>query len=48
MVAASALLLVEWYASFGEMVHGLMKNMFAGVEYSIGRRHRRHTGPVTN
>jgi glycosyltransferase involved in cell wall biosynthesis len=28
------LLSVEWYASFGEMVRGMMKNMFAGVEYS--------------
>jgi glycosyltransferase involved in cell wall biosynthesis len=35
MVAGNALLSVEWYASFGEMVHGLMKNMFAGVEYSV-------------
>jgi glycosyltransferase involved in cell wall biosynthesis len=35
MVAGNALLSVEWYASFGDMVHGLMKNMFAGVEYSV-------------
>jgi hypothetical protein len=35
MVAGNALLSVEWYASFGEMVHGLMKNMFATVEYSV-------------
>lgn len=26
---------VEWYASFGELVSGLEKNSFAGVEYSL-------------
>ena len=35
MVVGNALLSVEWYASFGELVQGLMKNMFAGVEYSV-------------
>lgn len=35
MVIGTALLSVEWYESFGQMVQGLMKNMFAGVEYSV-------------
>ncbi len=26
---------VEWYSSFGELVRGLEKNAFAGVEYSL-------------
>jgi hypothetical protein len=26
---------VEWYASLGELVDGLMKNAFAGVNYSL-------------
>jgi cellulose synthase/poly-beta-1,6-N-acetylglucosamine synthase-like glycosyltransferase len=26
---------VEWYATLGELIEGLMKNMFAGVEYRI-------------
>ncbi|HEX2094133.1 MAG TPA: glycosyltransferase family 2 protein [Longimicrobiaceae bacterium] len=26
---------VEWYASFGELVRGLMKNGFAGVDYRL-------------
>ena len=29
------LMMVEWYASIREMIHGLMKNAFAGVNYSI-------------
>jgi glycosyltransferase involved in cell wall biosynthesis len=29
------LISVEWYASLGEMVDGLMKNAFAGVNYSL-------------
>ena len=33
-VIGDALLSVEWYESFGKMVQGLMKNMFASVEYS--------------
>lgn len=33
-VIGTTLLSVEWYASFRQMVRGLMKNMFAGVEYS--------------
>ena len=31
----SGLLSVAWYHSLGEMVRGLEKNMFAGVDYSI-------------
>jgi hypothetical protein len=34
-VLGTTLLSVEWYASFRQMVRGLMKNMFAGVEYSV-------------
>ena len=26
---------VEWYRSVGELIDGLMKNMFAGMEYSV-------------
>jgi hypothetical protein len=26
---------VEWYASLGELIDGLMKNAFAGVNYSL-------------
>ncbi len=29
------LLSVEWYSSFSEMRRGLMKNLFAGIEYSV-------------
>jgi cellulose synthase/poly-beta-1,6-N-acetylglucosamine synthase-like glycosyltransferase len=29
------MLTVEWYASVGEMIDGLMKNAFAGVDYSL-------------
>jgi len=35
MVVGTTLISVEWYESFGQMVQGLMKNMFAGVEYSV-------------
>lgn len=27
--------IVEWYSSLGEMIDGLMKNAFAGVDYSL-------------
>ncbi|HEV2149000.1 MAG TPA: glycosyltransferase family 2 protein [Longimicrobiaceae bacterium] len=27
---------VEWYRTFGELVRGLMKNSFAGVDYRLG------------
>jgi glycosyltransferase involved in cell wall biosynthesis len=29
------LISVEWYASLGELIDGLMKNAFAGVDYSL-------------
>ena len=29
------LITVEWYASIGELIDGLMKNAFAGVDYSL-------------
>ena len=29
------LLAVQWYSSMGELIDGLMKNMFAGVDYRI-------------
>jgi len=29
------LVTVEWYASVGELIDGLMKNAFAGVDYSL-------------
>jgi cellulose synthase/poly-beta-1,6-N-acetylglucosamine synthase-like glycosyltransferase len=35
MVIGAALISVEWYETFRQMVQGLMKNMFAGVEYSV-------------
>jgi hypothetical protein len=28
-------IIVEWYSSLGEMIDGLMKNAFAGVDYSL-------------
>jgi len=31
------LITVEWYASVGEMIDGLMKNAFAGVDYSLSK-----------
>jgi cellulose synthase/poly-beta-1,6-N-acetylglucosamine synthase-like glycosyltransferase len=34
-VAGRGMIFVEWYASFGDAVRGLTKNMFAGVEYSV-------------
>ncbi|MGE0439284.1 MAG: glycosyltransferase family 2 protein [Gemmatimonadales bacterium] len=34
-VAGNGMIVVEWYHSLGEMVRGLEKNMFAGIEYSI-------------
>ncbi|MGI8990084.1 MAG: glycosyltransferase [Bryobacteraceae bacterium] len=37
MVSGTRLLSVEWYASFAEMRHGLMKNMFAGSDYLVSR-----------
>lgn len=34
-VGAGELVTVEWYATFGELVRGLMKNGFAGVDYRL-------------
>jgi len=34
MVLGTGLLSVEWYSSLRELIAGLMKNMFAGVEYN--------------
>ena len=34
-VVGTGLVVVEWYASLGELVDGLMKNAFAGAEYSL-------------
>ena len=31
----TGLITVEWYASLGELIDGLMKNAFAGVDYSL-------------
>jgi glycosyltransferase involved in cell wall biosynthesis len=35
MVVGAPLLRVEWYATLRETIDGLMKNSFAGVEYSV-------------
>jgi glycosyltransferase involved in cell wall biosynthesis len=35
MVFGMGLLTVEWYSSLSEMIEGLMKNTFAGVEYNV-------------
>ncbi len=35
MVYGRGMVEVEWYASLGELIEGLMKNMFAGVEYRV-------------
>ena len=29
------MLRVEWYASVGELIQGLMKNAFSGVDYRV-------------
>ena len=34
-VIGGALISVEWYPSLGAMMGGLMKNMFAGIDYSV-------------
>lgn len=36
MVQGAGLIRVEWYANVGELIRGLEKNAFAGVEYSVG------------
>jgi len=35
IVAGRGLVQVRWYASFGEMIDGLMKNAFSALEYSV-------------
>ena len=35
VVSGRGLIVVEWYASLRELVDGLMKNAFAGVDYSL-------------
>jgi len=35
VVHGKNLVVVEWYASLGELIDGLMKNAFAGVNYSL-------------
>jgi cellulose synthase/poly-beta-1,6-N-acetylglucosamine synthase-like glycosyltransferase len=35
LINASGFLLVRWYASLGELIRGLEKNAFSGVDYSI-------------
>jgi hypothetical protein len=35
VAVARELLVVEWYATLGGLVDGLMKNSFAGVNYSL-------------
>jgi glycosyltransferase involved in cell wall biosynthesis len=35
MVLGMGLLSVEWYSSLRELIEGLMKNFFAGLEYSV-------------
>jgi len=35
-VIGGGLVSVEWYASLGAMIGGLMKNVFAGIDYSVG------------
>ena len=36
VVLGDGLITVEWYASVGELMRGLEKNSFAGVEYNFG------------
>jgi glycosyltransferase involved in cell wall biosynthesis len=35
LVLSEGLITVEWYSSLGELIHGLEKNAFAGLEYSL-------------
>jgi glycosyl transferase family 21 len=35
MVRGDGLITVEWYSSIGELIRGLEKNSFAGVEYNL-------------
>ncbi len=34
-VYGTGLLRIEWYSSVGEMIHGLMKNAFAALDYNL-------------
>jgi glycosyltransferase involved in cell wall biosynthesis len=34
-ISGRGLIVVEWYATLGELIDGLMKNAFAGVDYSL-------------
>jgi hypothetical protein len=36
LVLGTGLVQVEWYASVGELIHGLEKNAFAGADYRPG------------
>ncbi len=36
LVLGDGLITVEWYSSVGELIRGLEKNTFAGVEYNLG------------
>ena len=35
VVLGGSFILVEWYASIGELIDGLTKNTFAGIDYSL-------------
>lgn len=37
MVLGRDLISVEWYSSLGELIEGLMKNTFAGIDYSVAK-----------
>ena len=37
MAIGRGLITVEWYATVGELIDGLMKNAFAGVDYSLSK-----------
>lgn len=37
MVLGRGLVTVEWYSSLGELIEGLMKNTFAGIDYSVAK-----------
>ena len=46
LVLGMGMLVVEWYSSLREMIDGLMKNSFAGLEYSVAHVPRRRHRPV--
>lgn len=37
MVVGMPLVTVEWYSSLGELIDGLMKNFFAGLDYEVSK-----------